>query len=69
MICYATKNYIIDTLNKAFQTKLTYGMICYTDTARGFLCEFTFQTKLTYGMICYLTLESLLNLFISFKLS
>ena len=38
-----------------FQTKLTYGMICYEyrdeigggDSAR-------FQTKLTYGMICYM---------------
>ena len=38
----------------AFQTKLTYGMICYTfEPLLLFTTTFTFQTKLTYGMICY----------------
>ena len=37
-----------------FQTKLTYGMICYkTNVQLGKLIPM-FQTKLTYGMICYM---------------
>ena len=37
-----------------FQTKLTYGMICYIKHKPTFnLWENKFQTKLTYGMICY----------------
>ena len=37
-----------------FQTKLTYGMICYN--TRLYIIDTmnkAFQTKLTYGMICY----------------
>ena len=37
----------------AFQTKLTYGMICYFYLFGVAGREITFQTKLTYGMICY----------------
>ena len=38
-----------------FQTKLTYGMICYAkkNTIKT-IAMIKFQTKLTYGMICYL---------------
>ena len=36
-----------------FQTKLTYGMICYTLTFSDQYLNVEFQTKLTYGMICY----------------
>ena len=36
-----------------FQTKLTYGMICYLQTSNAGETESSFQTKLTYGMICY----------------
>ena len=36
-----------------FQTKLTYGMICYKSKSVFNLWEGKFQTKLTYGMICY----------------
>ena len=39
----------------AFQTKLTYGMICYNNTTTIFRSFKLFQTKLTYGMICYRT--------------
>ena len=39
---------------KGFQTKLTYGMICYLNSfIYSFGYCFMFQTKLTYGMICY----------------
>ena len=38
----------------SFQTKLTYGMICYFISSPGMvLIKPMFQTKLTYGMICY----------------
>ena len=36
-----------------FQTKLTYGMICYSYVAGQCVAGEKFQTKLTYGMICY----------------
>ena len=36
-----------------FQTKLTYGMICYSTLSKSSTVSTTFQTKLTYGMICY----------------
>ena len=37
-----------------FQTKLTYGMICYATLTYKALWHIpAFQTKLTYGMICY----------------
>ena len=36
-----------------FQTKLTYGMICYVTNSNAGSYVSTFQTKLTYGMICY----------------
>ena len=36
-----------------FQTKLTYGMICYDKMKKFTYSVFQFQTKLTYGMICY----------------
>ena len=36
-----------------FQTKLTYGMICYDTSSDGLVNNTEFQTKLTYGMICY----------------
>ncbi len=36
-----------------FQTKLTYGMICYVPTQQQIPIAIAFQTKLTYGMICY----------------
>ena len=40
-----------------FQTKLTYGMICYVLSVKGSSIPWvTFQTKLTYGMICYETI-------------
>ena len=38
---------------KQFQTKLTYGMICYVFGLDNDYYEQLFQTKLTYGMICY----------------
>ena len=44
-----------------FQTKLTYGMICYDKMKKFTYSVFQFQTKLTYGMICYLN-GSLLDL-------
>ena len=41
-------------LEVKFQTKLTYGMICYYVMQRPvYIGGFKFQTKLTYGMICY----------------
>ena len=47
----------IEQVKKQFQTKLTYGMICYWSDWQNFTPNFfTFQTKLTYGMICYLAL-------------
>ena len=36
-----------------FQTKLTYGMICYLYLQNLGQNRQQFQTKLTYGMICY----------------
>ena len=36
-----------------FQTKLTYGMICYGKSLLAARASSKFQTKLTYGMICY----------------
>ena len=36
-----------------FQTKLTYGMICYIKAYLQYEYSQKFQTKLTYGMICY----------------
>ena len=36
-----------------FQTKLTYGMICYKGKRIVHYGITRFQTKLTYGMICY----------------
>ena len=37
-----------------FQTKLTYGMICYLSHLEYIKGQISaFQTKLTYGMICY----------------
>ena len=36
-----------------FQTKLTYGMICYLTAGTYALLMYQFQTKLTYVMICY----------------
>ena len=53
-----------------FQTKLTYGMICYPDELNSETELLAFQTKLTYGMICYLSflLFYVFYLF-SFKLS
>ena len=43
------------TVNGAsqFQTKLTYGMICYKINKGFEISDVEFQTKLTYGMICY----------------
>ena len=37
-----------------FQTKLTYGMICYSGASSSSYQTSGFQTKLTYGMICYI---------------
>ena len=40
--------------SRLFQTKLTYGMICYQAGAQLITGVIdAFQTKLTYGMICY----------------
>ena len=52
---------------KWFQTKLTYGMICYGVTERLAKTARTFQTKLTYGMICYFNRR--LMLFITLTVS
>ena len=52
MICYATMLPVFKLGSFAFQTKLTYGMICYFNKYPEFQ-EVMFQTKLTYGMICY----------------
>ena len=38
---------------RKFQTKLTYGMICYHHKNLIIFLQGMFQTKLTYGMICY----------------
>ena len=41
-----------------FQTKLTYGMICYINVNQAIqIAVARFQTKLTYGMICYAKTE------------
>ena len=45
--------YKISILYLLFQTKLTYGMICYYNVNLNYLIAGQFQTKLTYGMICY----------------
>ena len=50
-----------------FQTKLTYGMICYAMDAALKQAEIKFQTKLTYGMICYNTLQNLNKLITMFQ--
>ena len=52
-----------------FQTKLTYGMICYNTAAGGRNNLGLFQTKLTYGMICYLELLGHHRVYLCFKLS
>ena len=53
MICYTFSNVDPVSLGITFQTKLTYGMICYFMDLLQFVTGITFQTKLTYGMICY----------------
>ena len=59
MICYKTHlAYQNDTFE--FQTKLTYGMICYLSADSLSLSLHVFQTKLTYGMICYILMMILL---------
>ena len=54
-----------------FQTKLTYGMICYLYNNVDVTWEFEgFQTKLTYGMICYGAFKTTIyRFYLCFKLS
>ena len=53
-----------------FQTKLTYGMICYNIRNNKQPKSIAFQTKLTYGMICYVHISPINVLtLLSFKLS
>ena len=52
-----------------FQTKLTYGMICYPEMFENIFGDDMFQTKLTYGMICYGMPYFFFEIQNSFKLS
>ena len=52
MICYGEHGMKVQQ-DRLFQTKLTYGMICYINDNYNTIIVAWFQTKLTYGMICY----------------
>ena len=70
MICYVASFYNNKQPTYEFQTKLTYGMICYAFVNLQEQPIYKFQTKLTYGMICYFLVALLfLKVLYSFKLS